>query len=82
MSKAKGCICANSSFSWWGAYLNPNRPIYFPDKWFNDSSMDTSGFYFKGSQKIQQYIKKKKSLPIPKVNPTLPSFSGGKFNFR
>jgi len=49
MSKCKGCICANSSFSWWGAYLNPNRLIYFPSKWFGDSSMDTSGYYFKGS---------------------------------
>jgi len=46
MSKAKGCICANSTFSWWGAYLNPHRIIYFPPKWFNDSSMDTTGFYF------------------------------------
>jgi len=53
MSKAKGCICGNSSFSWWGAYLNPNRPIYFPSKWFNDSSMDTSGFYFEGSTVVQ-----------------------------
>jgi hypothetical protein len=48
MSKAKGVICANSSFSWWGAYLNPNRPIFMPSKWFNDMSIDTSGFYFKG----------------------------------
>jgi len=46
MSKAKGCICANSSFSWWGAFLNNDRPIYFPPKWFNDPSMDTTGLYF------------------------------------
>ena len=52
MSKCKGCICANSSFSWWGAYLNSNRPIYFPNKWFNDANMDISGYYFDGCQII------------------------------
>lgn len=47
MSKAKGVICANSSFSWWGAYLNPNRPIFLPSKWYNDTTMNISGYYFK-----------------------------------
>jgi hypothetical protein len=61
MSRAKGCICANSSFSWWGSFLNQNRPIYFPSKWFNDSSMDSSGLYFPASKIID------KNYPIPKL---------------
>jgi len=54
MSESKGCICSNSTFSWWGAYLNENRPIYLPDKWFNDSKMDTSGIYFNKKQNIEE----------------------------
>jgi GR25 family glycosyltransferase involved in LPS biosynthesis len=46
MSKCKGGICANSSFSWWGARLNPNRAIILPSKWFNDYSLYTNGYYF------------------------------------
>ena len=32
----KGGICANSSFSWWGAYLNDfqNKTVIFPEQWF------------------------------------------------
>jgi hypothetical protein len=68
MSRAKGCICANSSFSWWGSFLNQNRPIYFPSKWFNDSSMDSSGLYFPASKIIDT------NYPIPKlqVPPKIP----------
>lgn len=47
MSQCKGCICANSSFSWWGAYLNPNRPIYMPSKWYNYYCVPAN-YYFKG----------------------------------
>ena len=47
MSECKAGICANSSFSWWGAYLNPNRPICMPSKWFN-GGINTSGYYFPG----------------------------------
>ena len=53
MSQAKGCICVNSSFSWWGAYLNPDRPIFMPSKWFGNILMDKSGYYFKGVQIIE-----------------------------
>ena len=47
MSQCKGCICANSSFFWWGAYLTTTRSIYMPAKWFNDSSVP-GNYYFNG----------------------------------
>ena len=33
----KGCITANSSFSWWGSYLNESAPVYMPNYWYSDS---------------------------------------------
>ena len=48
MSHCKGGICANSTFSWWGAYLNPKRTLILPSKWFNTNDHNTSGYYFDG----------------------------------
>lgn len=36
MSHSKANIIANSTFSYWGAYLNKNNPnVIYPKKWFN-----------------------------------------------
>jgi hypothetical protein len=48
MTQCKGGITANSTFSWWGAYLNPARPICVPSKWFNDPEMNIGGYFFPG----------------------------------
>ena len=48
MSKCtKGGICANSTFSWWGAFLNSNRTIVMPNKWSHDSNIvEEEGYFF------------------------------------
>jgi len=46
MSKCRAGICANSTFSWWGAFLNRNRKLILPSKWWNNPEFYSEGIYF------------------------------------
>lgn len=42
MSRCRHHIISNSTYSWWGAWLDdkPGKIVVAPDRWFNDADMD------------------------------------------
>lgn len=54
MTQCHHNIIANSSFSWWGAWLNnnPDKIVIAPKKWFNKGPRDTQDLIPEGWTKI------------------------------
>ena len=51
MTLCSGHIIANSSFSWWGAWLSNSKQVIAPSQWFtgsNNDSKDTKDIYCEG----------------------------------
>jgi hypothetical protein len=50
MSLCQHHIIANSSFSWWGAWLNanPDKIVISPKQWFAHKNCDTQNLYCDG----------------------------------
>ena len=48
MAGCRGGICANSSFSWWGAWLSSREIVTMPRTWINNG-MNSQGVHFEGA---------------------------------
>jgi hypothetical protein len=54
MTQCQHHVIANSSFSWWGAWLNPSpeKIVVAPKNWFQESSINTNDIVPKGWVKL------------------------------
>lgn len=60
IAKSDYCIIANSTFYWWGAFLNKKGKIFYPDPWFR--VFNVKFWIPNGWEKIENKIKKENTI--------------------
>lgn len=55
MAECKNAVITNSTFSWWGAYLNRHteKIIIVPERWYNEAPYNYSDIYYPGWIKMK-----------------------------